>query len=198
MYLSLSKGSNCCCGFLIRLFCRGVPLIRCGVLLLRRGGLLPCLLCTGGLLLCLLRHGGLLLCLLRCGGLLPCLLRTGVLLLCLLHRGGLLPCLLCTGGLLLCLLCRGGLLPGLLRTGGFLLCLLRRGSARLTSHLPHYRLPLYNVLLIVFLNCKLLWIKASAKLINVNVTNAVPARYDLAWVYVTQRFAKKFDKTASV
>ncbi len=31
-------------------------------------------------------------------------------------------------------------------------------------------LPLYNVLLIVFLNCKSLWIKASAKLINVNVT----------------------------
>ncbi len=31
-------------------------------------------------------------------------------------------------------------------------------------------LPLYNVLLIVFLNSKLLWIKASAKLINVNVS----------------------------
>ncbi len=31
-------------------------------------------------------------------------------------------------------------------------------------------LPLYNVLLIVFLNCKSLWIKASAKWINVNVT----------------------------
>ncbi len=30
-------------------------------------------------------------------------------------------------------------------------------------------LPLYNVSLIVFLNCKSLWIKASAKLINVNV-----------------------------
>ncbi len=29
---------------------------------------------------------------------------------------------------------------------------------------------LYNVLLIVFLNSKLLWIKASAKLINVNVS----------------------------
>ncbi len=29
-------------------------------------------------------------------------------------------------------------------------------------------LPVYNVLLIVFLNCKSLWIKASAKLINVN------------------------------
>ncbi len=29
-------------------------------------------------------------------------------------------------------------------------------------------LPLYNVLLIVFLNCKSLWIKAFAKLINVN------------------------------
>ncbi len=31
-------------------------------------------------------------------------------------------------------------------------------------------LPLYNVLLIVFLNSKSLWIKASAKLINVNVS----------------------------
>ncbi len=31
-------------------------------------------------------------------------------------------------------------------------------------------LPLYNVSLIVFLNCKSLWIKASAKWINVNVT----------------------------
>ncbi len=31
-------------------------------------------------------------------------------------------------------------------------------------------LPLYNVLLIVFLNCMSLWIKASAKWINVNVT----------------------------
>ncbi len=31
-------------------------------------------------------------------------------------------------------------------------------------------LPLYNVRLIVFLNCKSLWIKASAKWINVNVT----------------------------
>ncbi len=30
-------------------------------------------------------------------------------------------------------------------------------------------LPLYNVLLILFLNCKSLWIKASSKLINVNV-----------------------------
>ncbi len=30
-------------------------------------------------------------------------------------------------------------------------------------------LPLYNVLLIVFFNCKSLWRKASAKLINVNV-----------------------------
>ncbi len=30
-------------------------------------------------------------------------------------------------------------------------------------------LPLYNVSLIVFLNCKSLWIKASAKWINVNV-----------------------------
>ncbi len=30
-------------------------------------------------------------------------------------------------------------------------------------------LPLYNVMLIVFLNCKSLWIKASAKWINVNV-----------------------------
>ncbi len=33
------------------------------------------------------------------------------------------------------------------------------------------RLPLYNVSLIVFLNCKSLWIKASAKWINVNVTS---------------------------
>ncbi len=32
-------------------------------------------------------------------------------------------------------------------------------------------LPLYNVSLIVFLNCKSLWIKASAKWINVNVTS---------------------------
>ncbi len=32
-----------------------------------------------------------------------------------------------------------------------------------------YCLPLYNVSLIVFLNCKSLWIKASAKWINVNV-----------------------------
>ncbi len=31
------------------------------------------------------------------------------------------------------------------------------------------RLPLYNVSLIVFLNCKSLWIKASAKLIHLNV-----------------------------
>ncbi len=30
-------------------------------------------------------------------------------------------------------------------------------------------LPLYNVSLIVLLNCKSLWIKSSAKLINVNV-----------------------------
>ncbi len=114
-------GSNRCCGFLIGLFRHGVPLIRCGVLLLGRGGLLPCLLRTGGLLLCLLRRGGLL----------PCLLCTGGLQLCLLCRGGLLPCLLCTGGLLLCLLRRGGLLPCLLCTGGFLLCLLRRGGWRM-------------------------------------------------------------------
>ncbi len=33
------------------------------------------------------------------------------------------------------------------------------------------RLPLYNVTLIAFLNCKSLWIKASAKLINVNGGN---------------------------
>ncbi len=33
-------------------------------------------------------------------------------------------------------------------------------------------LPLYNVLLIVFLNCKSLWIKVSTKLINVNVNNS--------------------------
>ncbi len=32
-----------------------------------------------------------------------------------------------------------------------------------------YCLPLYNVSLIVFINCKSLWIKASAKWINVNV-----------------------------
>ncbi len=31
-------------------------------------------------------------------------------------------------------------------------------------------LPLYNVSLTVFLNCRVLWIKASVKLINVNVT----------------------------
>ncbi len=32
--------------------------------------------------------------------------------------------------------------------------------------------PLYNVSLIAFLNCKSLWIKVSAKLINVNVNNS--------------------------
>ncbi len=32
--------------------------------------------------------------------------------------------------------------------------------------------PLYNVLLIAFLNCKSLWIKVSAKWINVNVNNS--------------------------
>ncbi len=119
-------GSNLCCGFLIRLFRRGVLLFRRGALLIRRGVLL-------------IRRGALLLCLLHRGGLLPCLLRTGGLLLCLLCRVGLLPCLLRTGGLLLCLLRRGGLLTGLLRTGGLLLCLLCRGgrlsrSGGLLSH----------------------------------------------------------------
>ncbi len=37
---------------------------------------------------------------------------------------------------------------------------------------PFVCLPVYNVLLIVFLNCKSLWIKASAKWINVNVALA--------------------------
>ncbi len=134
-------GSNHCCGFLIGLFHCGAPLILCVVLLLcllHRGGLLPSLLCTGGLMLCLLRCGGLLscllctgglqLCLLRLGGLLPCLLRTGGLLLCLLRLGGLLHCLLRTGGLLLCLLCRGGLLLRLVHPGGLQSCLLRPGG----------------------------------------------------------------------
>ncbi len=35
----------------------------------------------------------------------------------------------------------------------------------------YFCLPLYNVSLIVFLNCKSLWIKAAAKWINVNVNN---------------------------
>ncbi len=39
-------------------------------------------------------------------------------------------------------------------------------------------LPLYNVLLIVFLNCKSLWIKASAKWINVNVPNDKQTRIE--------------------
>ncbi len=34
-------------------------------------------------------------------------------------------------------------------------------------------LPLYNLLLIVFFNCKSLWIKASAKWINVNVSTCM-------------------------
>ncbi len=35
----------------------------------------------------------------------------------------------------------------------------------------YFCLPLYNVSLIVFLNCKSLWIKAAAKWIDVNVNN---------------------------
>ncbi len=84
------------------------------------------LICRGGLLPCLLRTGGLLLCLLRRGGLLPCLLRTGGLLLCLLHRGGRLSR---SGGLLLR---RGGLL---LRSGGLLFRLLCLSHLSLHLHM---------------------------------------------------------------
>ncbi len=46
------------------------------------------------------------------------------------------------------------------------------------------RLPLYNVSLIVFLNCKLLWIKASAKWINVNVKcKCVPNKVAGEYIY---------------
>ncbi len=41
-------------------------------------------------------------------------------------------------------------------------------------------LPLYNVSLIVFLNCKSLWIKASAKWINVNVMKIPMAHRSVA------------------
>ncbi len=44
-------------------------------------------------------------------------------------------------------------------------------------------LPLYNVLFIVFLNCKSLWIKASAKWINVNVAycKVLPIHYKIVF-----------------
>ncbi len=129
-----SVGPSFYYGFLL---CRGGPLLHL-FCLLRCGGLLPCLLRTGGLQLrrgcllpCLLCTGGLLLCLLRRGGLLPHLLRRGGHLL---RRGGWLSgsggLLLCSGGLLLRLLCRGGPQFHLYCRfcPGFLVCRLHPGS----------------------------------------------------------------------
>ncbi len=57
---------------------------------------------------------------------------------------------------------------------------------------PCVYLPLYNELLIVFLNCKLLCIKASAKLINVNCIGCHYASLLASGIHLVEKFGTTF------